>query len=217
MLENLLQPIRSSPFLPEVADLLFRELEVEKQARARFYKEMTPSEKVEFIGGKVVMHSPARNLHLDVTKHILQILDLHIRTHALGEIKCEKCLCVFPRNDYEPDLVFFGKDKASGFELDTVKFPVPDFIVEVLSESTENRDRGVKFEDYAAHGVDEYWIVDAEKSIVEQYLLKNGEYFLETKTSNGEIRSRAIEGLKAPVRAFFDATENLAALRAVLG
>jgi Uma2 family endonuclease len=216
-LEALLEPIRSSPFLPEIADALQRELEAEKQLRAKFYQKMTPSEKAEFIGGKVIMHAPARNGHLDTTKHILQLLDVHVRTNDLGEIKSEKCLCVFPRNDYEPDVVFFSKEKAADFDDKTMKFPIPDLIVEVLSESTELRDRGVKFEDYAAHGVGEYWIVDAEKGVVEQYLLNDGGYFLEAKNSSGEILSRVIEGFRAPVRAFFDTKENLAALRSALG
>jgi Uma2 family endonuclease len=216
-LEALLEPIRNSPFLPEIADALRREVEVEKQLRAKFYQEMTPSEKVEFIGGEVIMHSPARNGHLDTTKHILQLLDVHVRTNDLGEIKSEKCLCVFPRNDYEPDVVFFKKETAVDFQEDTMKFPIPDLIVEVLSESTEARDRGVKFEDYAAHGVGEYWIVDAEKGVVEQYLLNDGEYFLEAKNSSGEILSRVIAGFRAPVRAFFNTEENLAALRSALG
>lgn len=216
-LEALLEPIRSSPFLPEIADALGREVETEKQLREKFYQEMTPSEKVEFIGGEVIMHSPARNAHLDATKHILQLLDLHGRTNDLGVVKVEKCLCVFSRNDYEPDVVFFGKVKSAEFHSGTMKFPIPDLIVEVLSESTEARDRGVKFEDYAARGVGEYWIVDAEKGVVEQYLLTEGGYFLEAKNSSGEIRSRVIAGFRAPVRAFFDTGENLAALRSALG
>jgi len=215
-LEALLEPIRSSPFLPEVADALCREVEAEKQLRARFYQEMTPSEKVEFIGGEVIMHSPARNAHLDATSNISQLLLAFVRMNDLGEIKVEKCLCVFPRNDYEPDLVFFGKQKAASFDGATMKFPIPDLVVEVLSESTEVRDRGVKFEDYEAHGVAEYWIVDAERGTVEQYLLRDGRYELELKTSSGEIRSSVIAGFVAPVRAFFDTGENLATMRRMM-
>ena len=51
-----------------------------------------------------------------------------------------------------------------------MQFPPPDLVVEVLSESTEKRDRGVKFEDFAAHGVGEYWMIDADKETLEQYL-----------------------------------------------
>ena len=41
-----------------------------------------------------------------------------------------------------------------------MKYPAPDFIAEILSPSTDERDRGIKFEDYAAHGVGEYWLLD---------------------------------------------------------
>jgi Uma2 family endonuclease len=134
-----------------------------------------------------------------------------------GTLKIEKCLCVFPRNDYEPDLVFFGKEKATTLEPDTMKFPVPDFIVEVLSESTEARDRGVKFEDYAAHGVGEYWIVDADRETVEQYLLGESGYELRVKSATGTLTSEVIEGLVVPVRALFDEAENLAIIRGWMG
>lgn len=214
--EALVSPLRHSPLLPEIADVLQRQVAEERRRRIRFYEEMNPSQKVEFIDGEVIGQSPARNSHLNVTLNISQLLTAYVRKHRLGEIKVEKCLCVFPRNDYEPDIVFFGLEKAAKFAEDTMKFPIPDFIVEVLSESTEARDRGVKFEDFAVHGVGEYWIVDAEQGVVEQYLLKDNTYALAAKTGSGEIRSKVVSGLVAPVSAFFDADDNLAAVRQVL-
>jgi Uma2 family endonuclease len=98
-----------------------------------------------------------------------------------------------------------------------MKFPIPDFIVEVLSESTEARDRGVKFEDYAAHGVGEYWIVDADRETVEQYLLGESGYELRVKSATGTLTSEVIEGLVVPVRALFDEAENLAIIRGWMG
>ncbi len=56
--------------------------------------------------------------------------------------------------------LFFLRRRPAPSHLAQSKFPAPDLIVEVLSESTEANDRGIKFEDYAAHGVVEYWIVD---------------------------------------------------------
>ncbi|GAB2598351.1 Uma2 family endonuclease [Spirosoma areae] len=41
-----------------------------------------------------------------------------------------------------------------------MKLPAPDLVIEVLSKSTARRDRGVKFTDYAANGIAEYWIVN---------------------------------------------------------
>ena len=119
--------------------------------------------------------STTGNNHMDVTECIYKLLRTFVVIHRLGQVKSEKCLCVFPRNDYEPDVVFFGRDTSASPSPDTTKFPVPDIVVEVLSQSTEDRDRGVKFEDFASNCVAEYWIVDADTQIVEQYLLENGE------------------------------------------
>ncbi len=212
-LESILEPLRHSPQLIEAVELLEQQLRDESVKRQQFYADMTEEQKVEFIDGEVILHSPARRRHLDATKNLLKLLDTHVAIHELGEVQSEKCLCLFPRNDYEPDIVFFGTEKAATLGADTMKFPIPDLIVEVLSKSTTARDRGVKFEDYAAHGVAEYWIVDSERQCLEQYLLEAGEYRLAVKSGSGEIASRAIEGLRIDIAAVFDASENLRALR----
>ena len=86
-----------------------------------------------------------------------------------------------------------------------MRFPAPDFIVEVLSESTEKNDRGVKFVDYAFHGVREYWIVDPKRKTVEQYLLEEGEteFTLFEKLSHGTVISKAIEGFEISLDQIF--------------
>ena len=88
--------------------------------------------------------------------------------------------------------------------------------MEVLSESTEAIDRGIKFEDYAAHGVAEYWIVDPVAETIEQYLLQEGVYRLAVKVKTGTIASAVVAGFEIPVRAVFDGAEQLAALQAIL-
>lgn len=214
-LETLIEPLRHSPQLVEAVDLLSRQIARERESRARFYEEMTPEQKIEFIDGEVVLHSPAKNRHLDATALLMNLISIHVRIHGLGTVKTEKCLCVFPRNDYEPDIVYFSPEKSVGLTPDTLLFPIPDLIVEVLSESTESRDRGVKFEDYAAHGVGEYWIVDPEAESVEQYVLQAGDagYELRTKAATGTLTSPVVTGFTISVRAIFDDSENLAALR----
>ncbi len=128
----------------------------------------------------------------------------------------QKLLICLTRNDYEPDVCYFNNEKAAKFTPNQMKFPAPDFIAEVLSESKERNDRGVKFEDYAAHGIGEYWIVDAENELVEQYLLDSDAYTLHLKMNSGSLRSEVIAGFEVPIRAIFDEKENLAALRKVL-
>lgn len=216
-LNRLIEPLRHSPQLPKAIAVLQAELEIEQKRREQFYQAMAPDQKVEFIDGEVVLHSPARNRHLDVTGRLFKLVHTYASLHELGQVKSEKCLCVFPRNDYEPDIVFFGSDKSATLTPDTMKFPVPDLIVEVLSPSTEARDRGVKFEDFASNGVTEYWLIDTEAAFVEQYLLASGEYTLVMKSASGIVKCRAIAGLTVPIEAIFDEKSNLQAIRQLLG
>ena len=215
-LDELIRPIRHSPQLPLLVDRLTQQLQAERDARERFYDEMTPEQKIEFIDGEVLLHSPARNRHLDVTLNAAKLIHTFVARHRLGTVKTEKCLCVFPRNDYEPDIVFFGPEKTSLFQPETMKFPVPDLAVEVLSSSKESHDRGVKFEDYAANGVGEYWIISTEEATVEQFVLEKGTYHLRMKSSSGSLVSNVITGLEMDVEAIFDDEKNLAALTRIL-
>ena len=128
----------------------------------------------------------------------------------------EKLLITLTRNDYEPDICFFRQAAAQRFTPDQVKFPAPDFAVEVLSDSTASVDRGLKFEDYALHGIAEYWIIDPEQESVEQYLLQGEQYALAVKVKSGTIQSAAIPGFDIPVRAIFDPAEQLIALQTIL-
>ena len=43
----------------------------------------------------------------------------------------------------------------------------PDLVVEILSPSTAHRDRGIKLDSYARHGVRQYWIVDPDEDVAD--------------------------------------------------
>ena len=212
-----LAPLLRSPCLPDIVATLNDRLQTEALARAKFRDDMSDDQKVEFIEGEIVIHSPARNRHLQSQSNAAILLDAHAKQNSLGLVRSEKCLCVFPRNDYEPDVVFFGSAKTATFEPETMLFPVPDFVIEVLSDSTEARDRGVKFDDYEAHGVSEYWIIDAHAETVEQYVVEGGQFQLLLKSGSGEIASRFVLNFRIPIRAIFDDRENLAMLKLLLG
>ena len=135
--------------------------------------------------------------------------------HRLGEVLIEKALVRLTRNDYEPDVLFYGKDKALQITPDQMLFPAPDFIAEILSDSTESRDRGIKFQDYAMHGVAEYWIVDADEEFVEQYTLVDQHYKLLRKLDSGVLTGVAVAGLEVPVAAIFNDDAHHAAMRSL--
>ena len=212
-----LSAILNNPTAPSLVARLQTTLDAERLRRLQFYEEIDDDMKAEFINGEVIIHSPVKKEHTDATGLLYKIVDTFVRISKLGYVGYEKVMTALTRNDYEPDVVFFGNEKAKDFKKGHWKYHAPDFVVEVLSDGTEHRDRGIKFEDYEAHGVQEYWIIDPVEETIEQYFLQDGGYKLHLKSGQGIIESRAIEGFSIEIRAIFDEKANLEALRKIIG
>ncbi len=215
-MEAVLEQLFHSPKLALYSWQIQSVLSDEQEKRDRFYEEITEDQKAEFINGEVIVHSPVRIEHNIAGKLLLKLLDTYVQIHDLGLVGYEKMLISLTRNDYEPDVCFWKNEKASAFTPGQTKFPAPDFIAEVLSPSTEKTDRTTKWEDYAAHGVGEYWIIDPAARIVEQYVLNKNTYRLRVKTDSGTLRCQVVSGFDIPLRALFDEAENLEVLRGIL-
>jgi Uma2 family endonuclease len=65
----------------------------------------------------------------------------------------------------QPDVLFVSTPRLSIIR-DQVVWGAPDLVAEVLSRSTENRDRGEKLEWYRRYGVRECWHVDLSEDSV---------------------------------------------------
>jgi Uma2 family endonuclease len=213
---TIIDQIVASPRMPVYVRELNEILAAERAERERFYEWLPDDKKAEFINGKVFVHSPVKFEHEGASSNLFTLLKVYVAKKALGYAGHEKLLVTLTRNDYEPDIGFWRTDKSIHFKHGQMQFPAPDFVVEVLSPSTAEHDREVKFEDYAAHGVDEYWIVDPHEQTIEQYLLQADVYELALKVKDGSVKSRAIQGLEIPVQAAFDTATNLKALALIL-
>ena len=214
---TVLEEILLSPQLPSHFETIRRTLEAERARRERFYDEMTEEQKTEFINGEVIVHSPAKDRHTVAVQSLTSLLDAYVREHRLGKVRCEKALVVMPRNDYEPDVLFFGVEKSAEIHPEQMKYPPPDLVMEVLSPSTVRNDRGVKFMDYAANGVAEYWIVDPVARAIEKYVLKE-EAYAAAGVYSGEqqIESTRVAGFAIPVEAVFDEDRRHQVLRTLI-
>ena len=78
----------------------------------------------------------------------------------------------------QPDVVFFRAERRHLIDMMRPTRVPPDLAVEVLSPSTERRDRGRKMELLARSGVPEYWIVDPIGNQIEVYRLQGNSYVL---------------------------------------
>lgn len=200
---------------PLIIDKVQKALAEEAQKRHEFYEMIGEDDKAEFINGQAVFHSPVKKEHNDASSLLHNLLKNYVMKNKLGYVGYEKIMVSLTRNDYEPDVCFFKTEKSKDFKKGQMLFPAPDLTVEVLS-SNVNNDRVVKYADYEAHKVQEYWIIDAKKEVIEQYVLENDAYELKLKSKEGHIESVAVEGFKIPISAIFSEEDNLKALSKIL-
>lgn len=191
----------------------------EQNRRRAFYEWMDEDMKTEFINGEIVVHSPALDKHSSVVMLLGTLLNVFVNARNLGLVRVEKALVELARNSYEPDICYFGLDKSASISPELLYYPAPDLVVEVLSESTKKNDREVKFEDYAAHGVAEYWIIDPKRQTIETFTIDAD---TEAYAATGifkigqSVSSTILPNFIIPVKAIFDNNANLLALRTLL-
>jgi Uma2 family endonuclease len=194
-----------------------QKLEEERKKREYFYNEVAEFKKSEFILGEIIIHSPVKKEHNDILLSLVRLVDTYVKKNDLGYIGIVQFLIALSRNDYEPDLCFFKNEKAKDFKDEQSIFPAPDLVVEILSKSTKKNDYGIKFEDYLAHNVTEYWIIDPVKKVVELYRISNkNEYELILKSGTGILKSEIITGFEIKIEAIFDRKLSIEELARIL-
>ena len=138
------------------------------------------NERIELIDGEAVLMSLPSTVHQKISGELFRQL-----TNFLEGKKCEVFSAPF-------GVRLFEKDGDSPENVDTMVEPdisvicdrdkldrhgckgAPDLIVEILSPSTQRRDRLIKLELYQRAGVREYWIVSPEEQTVQVLLFTNG-------------------------------------------
>lgn len=198
-----LDELRQAPNLRDLLNSLEQEWEDEQRRRHAFWADADEGIKAEFILGEVIYHSPIYGRHWMASTNISRYLLPHVYDNKLGKVGYEKVMIRLTRNDYEPDICFWRSEVASMFGLKQSAFPPPDFVVEILSDSTKDRDYGIKKTDYSLHGVREYWIVDVEHETIEQYLLNGDAFTLAQKLKDGILEAEAVPGFRIGVKAVF--------------
>jgi Uma2 family endonuclease len=71
----------------------------------------------------------------------------------------------------------------------------PDWIIEILSKNTSQKDLREKFEAYQEAGVNEYWIVHPNEQTVFIYLLESGKY---KSTDHPYVKDDKVASLTLP-------------------
>jgi Uma2 family endonuclease len=127
------------------------------------------------VNGELLVGPAPGRTHQRISRRLQRQLEDYFHAHEFGEVFDAPLDVILSRHDvFEPDLVV--ADPSENSERGIEKPPL--LVVEILSPSTRNADRGVKFRRYAELGIPHCWIVDPEAKRVGCFRVDSGEYRL---------------------------------------
>jgi Uma2 family endonuclease len=149
----------------------------------------------EYLDGVIYGMGGAAARHVQIVGNLARELGNQLRERPCIVYSTDLRVCVDPRGMYSyPDVVVVcGEPQFIDSQLDTLANPV--LIVEVLSETTKNFDRGEKFERYRSiPSFREYLLVAQDKIHVELFVKQeNGMWLLsETNSLSDDIELSSI-------------------------
>ena len=129
----------------------------------------------ELYEGEVIV-VPAPNLrHQRVVTELISVLHEYARQCGGAAVPAPFDIILSDYDVLQPDVVFFGPEKRARLDPLDGAHIVPDLAVEVLSRSTEVRDRGRKMTLLARYGLPEYWLVDPAARTIEIFARAAGD------------------------------------------
>lgn len=158
----------------------------------------------ELYDGEVFVVPAPRPIHQIVADNLCGLLRLYAAAHG-GLAITSPLDIVFSEYDVvQPDVVFFTAARRYLVQLDEAIRDAPDLVIEVLSPSTAETDRGKKMQMFARYRVPEYWIIDPTRWRVEIHVLVSGGYTLAGEAGDEDVaRSGLFAGLELPAAEIF--------------
>ena len=139
-------------------------------------------EMVELIKGKIFRMSAApKSYHQEISMKLSRILANYYLNKRCKVYAAPFDVVLSVRNEkknsattvVQPDLcVICDESKID----EAGCFGPPDWIIEILSDSTSKKDLNDKYDVYEELGVREYWIIMPKERLVEVFVLQDGKY-----------------------------------------
>jgi Uma2 family endonuclease len=140
------------------------------------YMATPDDEHYQLLDGELILAPSPTDRHQAIVGNIYFFLRQFVNDAHAGRIRVAPLDVVLAEHDVaQPDILFVSNERRSIITAANIQ-GAPDLLVEILSPSTQRRDRGYKQDLYARHGVGEYWLVDPEAETVEVLTLTGEEF-----------------------------------------
>ena len=160
--------------------------------------------RAEWVNGEVTIMSPVSYDHDRLQTWLLRLIGDYVEEKDLGKVCSTEFWLRLPSATSRrlTDLFFVARGREAGFKRVSQKKKsgpatcfdgAADFIVEIVSPDSVERDYEEKFREYQDAGVREYWIVDPLSVKVEAYELVKGKCRRLVEKA-GVIHSKVLKG-----------------------
>ena len=168
------------------------------------YLHLPEEKRYEIIDGDLSMVPAPGTSHQHIIFKLMLIMGKFIDENNLGVLLCAPCDVVLSEVDIvQPDIIFISKERLNIITEDNIR-GAPDLVIEIISKSSEYRDRVIKRKLYSKYGVREYWVVDPGKKEVEVLELKeSGLEKVRVFREDEVLESGLMEGLRVDLKEVF--------------
>jgi Uma2 family endonuclease len=114
--------------------------------------------KYELLAGELFVTPAPSPAHEQLVSVLYGVLWPYVRAHGLGHLYTPRAVVRTDESEVEPDLMV--RPATPTLPKTWAEMPTPLLVVEILSRTTQRRDREQKRAFYLRIGVAEYWMVD---------------------------------------------------------
>ena len=201
--DRLFYPLDGQIIFKHQGEIVVTAISEDKNFTADAYLSLPEGAPYQLINGKLVFMAAPSYQHQDVLANLHLEIGSFVRQNKLGKLVFAPTdVKLDDQNIIQPDLLFINIKRSNIIQ--RMIMGTPDFVVEILSPSTEKYDRKNKMKLFGKHGVVEAWLVNINKQEIEVYHNENKKMQLIQKVSkNDSIKSIAIEGFELEVARIF--------------
>ena len=160
----------------------------------------------EIIEGELFVSCSPGLTHQIVATNLTGRIWSFLERNPIGTVVATPGLILSKFSGVIPDIVvFLDEQRETIVHNDRLTGP-PALVIEILSPGSQNtrRDRVIKLHLYSKHRVQEYWIVDPKKLLLERYVMRESSLELvETLTSEDQLTTNALPDFSCPMSDVF--------------
>jgi Uma2 family endonuclease len=163
--------------------------------------------RAEWVDGEVILMPPNSVEHASLLGFLYIVLGGFVEFRDLGTVMGSELFVRVPTQKRRrlPDIFFVSTARRELFRKAHFE-GAPDMIMEILSPESEARDWRIKYLEYEAAGVREYWVIDPMSEHVELYVLSDEQRYKQVAERDGWLVSTAVPGFRLKTAWLWPAT-----------